>query len=191
MRVPIPVVLSLVIAMAGAASAQTLVPLSAGVVPVVSRTPGAMGSTWSTNVYITQTSGDDEGGTVTLTIHGTAGEAWSKPYALSGPMGSIEITNVVTDVGVGVDGNYVMTWWSTEPVILSTRTFTTEDSGSYGQGIGSLESGTGFEEGGTVIAVSHGSTTDHILLGGPDGSISLSEGGMTMTLEGLTQAAAR
>jgi len=64
-------------------------------------------------------------------------------------------------VGVGVDGNYVMTWWSTESVILSTRTFTTEDSGSYGQGIGSLESGTGFEEGGTVIFPAPMDAGDH------------------------------
>jgi len=150
MRVSIVFAICLVVAMAGVVSAQTLAPLSAGVVPVVSRTPGAMGSTWSTNIYVTQVSGD-EGARVTVTLHGPNGEAWSKPYVMGGPLASIEIPDVVTDVGVGVDGNYVMTWWSTEPVILSTRTFTTEASGSFGQGIGSLESGTGFEEGGTVI----------------------------------------
>ena len=52
---------------------------------------------------------------------------------------------MVRAAGMGEDGNYVMSWWSTQPVMLSTRTFTSEDSGSYGQGITSVPDGGGFQ----------------------------------------------
>jgi penicillin amidase len=137
------------VAVAGAASAQTMSPASSGVVPVVSRTPGAMGSTWSTNVYITQVTGNAPA-TVNLTVH-AAGGTRSLPVVLPGAGGSAEVLDVVSAAGVAADGNYVMTWWSTQPVVLSTRTFTTEAGGSYGQGITSVADGSGFATGGTVI----------------------------------------
>jgi len=150
MRRSIFVVAVAALAVAGGLWAQTMSPASSGVVPVVSRTPGAMGSTWSTNVYITQVTGSAPA-TVTLTVHAAGGASWSLPVALPGAGGSAEVLDVVSAAGVAADGNYVMSWWSTQPVMLSTRTFTTEDVGSYGQGISSVADGSGFATGGTVI----------------------------------------
>jgi hypothetical protein len=150
MRRSIFVVAVAALAVAGGLWAQTMSPASSGVVPVVSRTPGAMGSTWSTNVYITQVTGNAPA-TVNLTVHAVGGAARSLAVALPGAAGSAEVLDVVSAAGVAADGNYVMTWWSTQPVVLSTRTFTTEASGSYGQGISSVADGSGFATGGTVI----------------------------------------
>lgn len=149
MRRSIFVVAVAALAVAGVVSAQTMAPASSGVVPVVSRTPGAMGSTWSTNVYLTQVAGSAPA-TVTMTVHHNASVSSDVAVTVPGAGGSAEVLDIVTAAGMG-DGNYVMSWWSTQPVMLSTRTFTTEDSGSYGQGIGSVPVGSGFATGGTVI----------------------------------------
>jgi penicillin amidase len=138
------------VAVAAMASAQTVEPMTAGVVPVVSRTAGARGSQWSTNVYLTQVAGGSPA-QVTLTIHAPTGDSWSGQVVVPAAGGTGEIIDVVTALGVESDGNYVMTWWSTQPVVLSTRTFTSEASGSYGQGIASLAEGSGLLPGGKVI----------------------------------------
>jgi penicillin amidase len=160
MRVSILGLLAAVLAVAPAASAQTLKPMVSGVVPVVSHTPGSHGTNWTTNVYITQATGD-AAARVTLTIHSPGG-GWTESFSVPAPMGSFEVPDVVHAVDPSIpDGSYVMTWWSSHPVMLSTSTFTTEAAGRYGQGIGSVEEGSGFGQGGAVIFPAPMGAGDH------------------------------
>ncbi|MCG6963723.1 MAG: penicillin acylase family protein [Acidobacteria bacterium] len=133
------------------AGAQTLQPMSSGVVPVVAHLPGKLGSYWTTSMYIRQAEGTMPG-QVAITIHNPAGPDWGGTVKLPAAEGTLEVKDVVKEVAAAIpDGKYVLTWWSTQPVVLTTRTFTTEASGTYGQGVASVAPNTGFMANGEVI----------------------------------------
>lgn len=135
---------------ATAGSAQTLTPMTAGVIPVVAHLGGAGGSTWRTSLYVTQIEGSTPA-LVHLVILNPAGQSWAKDITLSGAGTAASMADVVTDFGQGIpDGKYVLMWDSSQKVVLSSRTFTVESGGSYGQGIGSVAQGSGFGSGGSV-----------------------------------------
>ncbi len=127
-----------------AAGAQTLQPMTAGVIPVVAHLPGAGGSTWRTDLYITQTRGSAPA-VVSLVLRNPAGPDWATEVTVPGENGAMEVADVVRAVNPSApDGKYVLTWESTQPVVVTSRTFTVEAAGTYGQGIGSLAPGSGF-----------------------------------------------
>jgi hypothetical protein len=129
---------------------QTLEPLTGGVVPVVSRELGALGSQWSTTLYLTQTGGSTPA-SVTLTLLDPAGTDPGAIVEVPSTTGSAMVADVVTSIAPSLpDGKYILSWSSTQPVALSTRTFTMGASGSYGQGIASLAHGSGFGSGDQV-----------------------------------------
>jgi len=141
----------LALAMAVPAAAQTIQPMTSGIVPVVIHSPGAKDSQWTTTVYATQLSGSVPG-RLSWTLHNPAGDDWTTTVDLPGAGGTLEITDLVGTTSSSVpDGKYIMTWWSTHPVALSTRTFTNESTGSYGQGIASVVPGSGFGTDGEVV----------------------------------------
>jgi len=140
----------LIAAAAGPVGAQAVAPMSSGVVPVVSHNPGANGSQWSTSVYLHQVQGSAPA-QVHFIVHSPDGMSWEMVKVLSDPAGSAQIDDVLRAVDASIpNGSYVMSWWSTQPVVMTTRTFTTESSGSYGQGIGSVAENSGFGSGGSV-----------------------------------------
>lgn len=141
------------VAFSGFVGAQAITPMSSGVIPAVSHLPGANGSQWSTSLYFHQVEGSAPA-QVHLTIHSPDGASWELLRALSDASGSAQIDDVVHAVDASIpNGKYVMTWWSTQKIVLSSRTFTTESSGSYGQGVGSVAEGSGFGQGGSVSFV--------------------------------------
>ena len=140
-----------VLAMVAPAAAQTMQPMTSGIVPVVIRSPGANDSRWTTSLYATQLSGS-VAGKLSWTLHNPAGDDWATSVVLPGAGGTIEVADVVGTTSSAIpDGKYILTWWSTHPVALSTRTFTEESSGSYGQGIASVAPGSGFGTDGEVV----------------------------------------
>ncbi len=145
-RVVLMVVVCLAVAALG--GTQTLAPMSAGVIPVVAHLPGTGTSQWSTSVYVAQTTGEAPA-TVRFSLLDPGGEAWETSITVGGNGGAAELADVVRAAGAP-NGKYVATWWSTQPVVVSSRTFTTEASGSYGQGIASVAPGSGFGVGGEV-----------------------------------------
>jgi len=133
------------------ASTQSMYPLNEGVVPVVVRNPGENDSTWTTSLYVTQVSGPSAA-KVILTILDPDGADWSSTINLPSPRGATQVVDVVSSVDESIpDGKYILSWWSSQPVIISTRTFTDEATGSYGQGIMSVEPGSGFFTNGQVL----------------------------------------
>ncbi len=140
----------LAVVCAAAGMAQTLQPMTAGVVPVVAHLPGAEGSTWRTSLYVTQVEGSSPA-LVHLTLLNPSGGDWSMDLTLGGAGASAELSDVTSAFGEDIpDGKYILLWDSSQKVVLSTRTFTVESAGSYGQGIGSVAQGTGFGSGGSV-----------------------------------------
>ncbi len=145
------IVVGLVLLSVSVVSAQTLTPMWEGIVPVVVRTPGAAGSQWSTALYVAQASGDEVAG-IDLLVHNPSGDDWTVSLTLPAVGGAAQVDDLLTFVDVTIpDGKYILSWTATAPVVFSTRTFTTEASGSYGQGVGALEPGTGFGLDGTVL----------------------------------------
>ena len=141
----------LIFASIGAVGAQTLQPMTSGIVPVVAHLHGDQGSFWTTSVYVTQVSGNTPA-KVGLTILNPAGTSWSTLITMPNAKGTLSVDDVVKTVDPGIpDGKYVLTWWATESVVLSTRTFTTGGAGTYGQGVGSVAPGSGFFTNGQVI----------------------------------------
>ncbi len=140
----------LVVAVSSLAGAQAIEPMSSGVIPVVSHLPGANGSQWSTSLYLHQVQGTAPA-QIHFVIHSPDGQVWEMTRVLSDPAGSAQVDDVVQAVDATIpNGNYILSWWSTQPIVISSRTFTTESSGSYGQGIGSVAEGSGFGQGGSV-----------------------------------------
>ena len=130
---------------------QTLQPMTSGVVPVVAHVKGANGSFWTSDVYITQTDGA-AAAQVRLAILNPDGASWTTQIVLPAPHGASQVKDVVHVVNAAIpEGKYVMTWDSTQPVVVSTRTLTTQGSRTYGQGTGSLAPGSGFQTNGRVI----------------------------------------
>jgi len=151
----------LFIAGAVIAGAQTIVPMSSGIVPVVSHTPGDNGSQWTTSLYLHQVDGSAPA-VVHLTLHYHSGTISELETTLPAAGGSAQIADVVHGIdATAPDGNYVLTWWSTQPIVLACRTFTTESSGTYGQGIGSVAEGSGFGQDGTVSFAAPMAFGDH------------------------------
>ncbi len=139
------------LAMGSPLAGQTLQPMASGVVPVVAHLKGANGSFWTSDVYITQTAGATAA-QVRLTIRNPVGASWTTQIVLPAPRGASQVNDVVHAVNAAIpEGKYVMTWDSTQPVIVSTRTLTTQGSRTYGQGTGSLAPGSGFQTNGRVI----------------------------------------
>ena len=131
------------------AGAQTLEPMTAGVVPVVAHLPGAEGSTWRTSLYVTQVEGSSPA-VVHLVLLNPAGDDWSTDVTLGGAGTSTEVPDVVAAFGGVPDGKYILLWDASQKVVMSSRTFTVESAGSYGQGIGPVALGAGFGTGGSV-----------------------------------------
>jgi len=135
----------------GTLGAQTLQPMTAGVLPVVAHLPGAQGSFWTTSLYATQTGGSQPA-EISVTILTAAGPYYGKTFKVPATGGTLEVKDVVKSVAPSLgNGKFVATWWSTQKVVVSTRTFTTASEGTYGQGVGSVAPGTGFKTGGQVI----------------------------------------
>jgi penicillin G amidase len=131
--------------------AQTQQPMTSGVVPVVAHLKGANNSFWTTDVYLTQTDGG-AAAVVKLTILNPGGAPWSTQITLPAARGAAQVSDVVRAVSASIpQGKYVMTWESTQPLIVSTRTLTTEGTKTYGQGTASLAPGSGFQANGRVI----------------------------------------
>ncbi|HHQ47796.1 MAG TPA: hypothetical protein ENK19_02825, partial [Acidobacteria bacterium] len=135
----------------GSAGAQTLQPMTSGVIPVVAHLPGAQGSFWTTSLYATQVGGN-QAAELTVTILTSSGPYYEKTFAMPAAGGTLEIKDVVKSVAPSLgNGKFVATWWSTQKAVVSTRTFTTASEGTYGQGVGSVAQGSGFKQGGTAI----------------------------------------
>ncbi len=141
----------LLVLVAGLAAAQTLQPMTAGVIPVAVHQGGADGSFWTTDLHATQKGGSAPA-TLNLTVLMPAGPDVTASFTLPGPGGTLQVPDVVRAVAPSApEGKYVVTWWSNQKLVVSTRTFTPGGSGTYGQGIASVEPGTGFMEDGEVI----------------------------------------
>jgi len=135
----------------GLAGSQTLEPMKAGVIPVAVHQGGADGSYWTTDLYAVQ-KGGSAAAKLSLTVLVPSGPDVNATFTFPAPGGTLEIKDIIAAVGSSLpDGKYVVTWWSTQDVVVSTRTFTTEDKGTYGQGIATLAPGTGFQQDGEVI----------------------------------------
>ncbi len=145
----LPIGVLCVIVLAAVAGAQTLEPMTAGVIPVVAHLPGAEGSTWRTSLYITQIEGSSPA-LVHLVLLDPNGEDHATNVTLQGAGSSTEIPDVVAAFGDVPDGKYVLVWDSSQKVVMSSRTFTVESAGSYGQGIGAVALGSGFGTNGSV-----------------------------------------
>lgn len=136
---------------AAAARGQTLEPMTQGVIPVVAQQPGLAGSVWSTSVYVRQVAGSAPA-RVTFTVHAPASAPASRTFTLPAAGGALAVDNVVREVAPSFgDGKFVLTWWSTQPVVVTSRTFTLAPGGTVGQGTGSVAPGSGFGEGGAVL----------------------------------------
>ena len=136
---------------AGLAAGQTLEPMRAGVIPVAVHQGGADGSFWTTNLYATQTGGTAPG-KLSLTLLMPSGPDYTATFTFPAPGGTLEIEDIVRAVAPSApEGKYVVTWWSTQDTVVSTRTFTPGGDGTYGQGVASLAPGTGFEKDGEAI----------------------------------------
>ncbi len=146
--------------LAGPAAAQTLEPMTQGLVPVVAHLPGANGSYWTTDMYVRQAAGTAPA-TVTYTVLGASGTSWTSTLTLAANQGSATVADVVGAAGAVPDGKYILRWWSTQPVVLTTRTFTTEDGRTLGQGTGSVAPGSGFGPDGTVVLPAPMGAGDH------------------------------
>jgi penicillin G amidase len=143
--------LLLAAALGAPALAQTLQPMTSGVVPVVAHLSGANNSFWTTDVYITQTDGANAA-SVKLTVLNPNGAPWTKLLSMPAARGATQVNDVVRAVSVAIpQGKYVMTWESSQPLVVSTRTLTTEGDKTYGQGTGALAPGSGFQTNGRVI----------------------------------------
>lgn len=139
------------LAFAGVALAQTQQPMTAGVIPVVAHTPGLQGSYWTSDVFIAQADGASPA-QVTLTVLNPTGPGWSKTITLPAKSGAASVTDVVGTIAAGIpDGKYVLAWESTQPVVVTSRTLTSEGSKSFGQGTGSVALGSGFGPDGAMI----------------------------------------
>ncbi len=147
----IMLVAGLLVLAAGLAAAQTLEPMRSGVIPVAAHQAGADGSYWTTDLYATQKGGSSPG-KLTLTVLMPSGPDYSKTFTFPAAGGTLEIEDIVRAVApTAADGKYVVTWWATQDTVVSTRTFTTEAKGTYGQGVASLAPGTGFQQDGEAI----------------------------------------
>ena len=82
------VLLVMLAALTAVASAQTLQPMSSGVVPVVAHLPGKLGSFWTTNMYIRQVEGTMPA-QVAITIHNPAGPDWGGTVKLPAAEGMV------------------------------------------------------------------------------------------------------
>ncbi|MBI4915054.1 MAG: penicillin acylase family protein [Acidobacteria bacterium] len=135
---------------AAGAGAQTQQPMTAGVIPVVAHLVGLNGSFWTTDLYVTQSAGG-AAAQVRLTVLNPGGPGWSRDIVLPAANGATVVTDVVRFVNAAIpDGKYVLGWDATQPVVVTSRTFTTEGAKTYGQGTGSLAPGSGFGTNGTV-----------------------------------------
>ena len=133
------------------ARGQTLEPMTQGVIPVVAHLPGLGGSVWTTAVYIRQAAGS-AAAQVTMSVHAPSGAPASRTFTLPASDGALAVEDVVHAVAPALeDGKYVLTWWSTQPVVVTSRTFTPSRGGTVGQGTGSVAPGSGFGEGGAVL----------------------------------------
>ena len=146
------VVLSVVLLLAAAfATAQTQQPMTSGVVPVVAHLPGSAGTFWTTDVYVVQAAGG-AAAQLRLTILNPSGPSWSRDVTLPAVGGAWNQADIVAFVGAAIpEDKYVMVWDATQPVVLTTRTYTTSGTRSYGQGTGSLAPGSGFGTGGEIV----------------------------------------
>ncbi len=139
-----------VMLVAAGAGAQTQQPMTAGVIPVVAHLVGLNGSFWTTDLYITQADGSGAA-QVRLTVLNPSGPSWTRDLALPAAGGAAEVRDVIRFVGAAIpDGKYVLGWDATQPVVVTSRTYTAEGTRTYGQGTGSLAPGSGFGAGGTV-----------------------------------------
>jgi penicillin amidase len=147
------------LAVVAAAQAQTQLPMTAGIVPVVAHLPGLEGSYWTTDVFIAQADGTTPA-QVTLTVLNPAGPGWSKEIMLPAATGAAAVNDVVGAAGAP-DGKYVLAWESTQPVVVTSRTLTNAGSKPFGQGSGSVAPGSGFGPGGAMVLPAPLDSTTH------------------------------
>ncbi len=133
------------------ARGQTLEPMTEGVIPVVAHLPGLGGSVWRTSVYIRQAAGSAPA-QVTMRVHVPGQAPASRTFTVPASDGAVAIDDIVRAVSPALaDGRYVLSWWSTQPVVVTSRTFTPASGGTVGQGTGSVAPGSGFGENGAVL----------------------------------------
>lgn len=133
------------------ARGQTLEPMTHGVIPVVAHLPGLAGSVWTTSVYVRQAVGSAPA-QITMSLHPAAGSPVSQTFTLPASDGAVAIDDIVHAVAPALaGGKYVLTWWSTQPVVVTSRTFTPARGGTVGQGTGSVAPGSGFGTDGAVL----------------------------------------
>lgn len=141
----------LLLATAAGVTGQTLEPMTEGVIPVVAHLPGLGGSVWRTAVYVRQVSGSAPA-QVTMTVRPPSGSPVSRTFLLPAADGALAVENVVHTIAPTLpDGRYILTWWSTQPVVVTSRTFTAGAGGTVGQGTGSVAPGSGFGADGQVL----------------------------------------
>lgn len=141
----------LAVAAAAGANGQTLEPMTEGVIPVVAHLPGLGGSVWRTSVYVRQVSGSAPA-QVTMSVRPPTGSPVSRIFLMPAAGGALAVENVVHTIAPSLpDGRYILTWWSTQPVVVTSRTFTAAAGGTVGQGTGSVVPGTGFGAEGEVL----------------------------------------
>lgn len=140
-----------ILAVAGFAFGQTQQPMTAGIIPVVAHTPGLEGSYWTTDIFVAQTAGSLPA-KVTLIVLNPMGTSWSRTIAVPAASGAASLSDVVRSVAAGIpDGKYVLAWESTQPVVVTSRTLTSEGSRSFGSGAGSVAPGSGFGANGAMV----------------------------------------
>lgn len=127
---------------------QPMTPLKQGFIPVVTAAQGGGGSFWRSDVWITNVS--NKTNSVELWVYtGTRGESTGKFYTLPANS-SLNISNVVGDIGLSEGAIYLLNINATENVVVGSRTYTEavqRAGGTYGQFIPSFPYYQGLKKG--------------------------------------------